>query len=305
MVHYLPCIKSLAQLIHQFGMQSFILFDGILFEGTGNCISAANRSFRYGDGVFETMRVNHGAILWADYHYRRLMKAAFLIKLRLPESFTFDYFSSLVDRLYGKNHPEGGAARIRFSLFRKDGGYYTPSDNHASYLIESERLESSRFALNTGGLRLGIYPHQRKAVNPFSNLKTSSALLYVMAAIYKEEQQLDDCVVLNEHGLISESISSNIFVVHENKVMTPGLDQGCVEGVMRAVLMKLMRDKSICIEEVPIHPSVLYDADEVFVTNTINGVRWVHGFGGNPFTNWHAKVMVDLLNQAVAGIYNF
>ncbi len=286
-------------------MQSFILIDGLLQESTENCLTAGNRCFRYGDGIFETMRLRHGVVLWDEYHYRRLLKAAAMIKLEIPEPFSQASFSSSVCRLYWKNHPNGESARVRFSLFRKDGGYYTPTDNKASFLIESERLNTDSYNLNINGLHIDLYAKQRKAIDPFSNLKTSSALMFVMAALYKKEQQLDDCLIINEKGLVAEALSSNVFVVSGNKIMTPGLDQGCVEGVMRAVLMQLAAKSSIKIEERPLHPSLLLEADEVFVSNSINGVSWVKSFRKKEYTKQHVVIMHNLLNQALNEVYGF
>ncbi len=285
-------------------MPHYVSYDGRLIEGSASCISAANRSFRYGDGVFETIKVIQGAVLWSDYHYRRLLKSAAMMKLIMPDAFSSEVFVSVVKKLYWKNHPNGEPARIRFALFRQDGGYYTPTNNHASYLIETGSLDSGNYPLQSEGLSLGIYTPQRKAMNEFSAIKTSSALMFVMAAIYKTEHGFDDCLILNEQGNIAEAISSNIFVVKGDRLTTPGLDQGCVDGVMRAVLLRLTSEQRMNIEEAPLHPSVLLNADEVFVTNAINGVSWVRCFRDTSYTNDMARHISGLLNNALTDLYH-
>ncbi len=284
-------------------MPHYISYDGKLIGGSANCISAANRSFRYGDGVFETIKVIQGVVLWSDYHYRRLIKSAAMMKLIIPDWFSPEGFVSVIKNLYRKNHFNGEPARIRFALFRQEGGYYTPTNHHTSYLIESARLPVGTYPFPSEGLRLGIYPLQRKAINEFSALKTCSALLYVMAAIYKTEHGFDDCIILNEQGHVAEAISSNIFVVQGDRLYTPGLDQGCVDGVMRAVLLRLFSEQKMDIEEAPLLPSALLDADEVFVTNAINGISWVCRFQDTLYTNDMARRLTSMLNNALTDLY--
>jgi branched-subunit amino acid aminotransferase/4-amino-4-deoxychorismate lyase len=281
-------------------MRSYILFDGKHFESHADCLSAANRSFRYGDGLFETIRVCRGKVLWAEPHFQRLARSAATMKFIMPEGFSVKEFTGWILNLYRMNHPKGEPARIRFSMFRKDGGLYTPESNQVSFLIESEKLKETAYGFHERGLDIDIYPDQNKAVNQLSPLKTSSALLYVMAALYKKENGFDDCLLLNQYGNIAEAISSNVFVVCGDKLITPGLDQGCVDGVMRTVLLRLSAGLPITIKEAPLHPSVMMDADEVFLTNTISGITWVRSFRERMYANHFASNLHRLLNAAVA-----
>ena len=281
-------------------MKTYILLDGKLIESHAGCLSAMNRSFRYGDGLFETIRVSHGKVFWAEYHFHRLVRSAATIKLIMIEGFSVKELTDWILNLYWANHPNGEPARIRCSLFRKDGGLYTPENNQVSFLIESVRLKEEAYAFHEQGLVIDIYPDQNKAVNQLSALKTTSALLYVMAALYKKENGFDDCLLLNQYGNIAEATSSNVFVLCRDRLVTPGLDQGCVDGVMRAVLLKLSSGLSTNIEEAPLHPSVLMDADEVFLTNTISGITWVRSFRERQYSNHIASELHKLLNAAVA-----
>ncbi len=279
-------------------MKSYILFDGRLFERQDACLSSANRSFRYGDGLFETIKVCRGKVMWPEEHYYRLIRSAVALKYIMPEALSLKEFSGLIMNLYKANHPQGEPARIRFSLFRKDGGLYTPANNQVSFLIESEKLNNEGYGFQERGLDIDIYPDQHKAVNKLSALKTASALLFVMAAIYKQEKGYDDCILLNQCGNIAEATSSNVFVVLGDKLITPGLDQGCVDGVMRGVLLKLSSKLSFKTKEAPVHPSELFHANEVFLTNTISGITWVKRFRERTYSNHIARELHQLLNAA-------
>lgn len=278
-------------------MSTFISFNGecVPLEGFG--LSPANRSFRYGDGLFETIRVVDGRMLWADQHYKRLRRSASILQMILPGHFSLQSMQEHIGELFAKNHPKGGSARIRFSLFRNDGGLYTPVSNKTSFLIESETLPEPSYRLNEEGIKLDIFPDSGKPLGPMSNLKTSSALVFVMAALYKTREDLDDCLILNHNGGIAEATSSNVFLVKDQELTTPGLDQDCVDGVMRSVLLELARESGLHIREAALKQGHLEQADELFLTNTINGIVWVRRFRNKTFGNDMSRHLVGLLNK--------
>lgn len=276
----------------------FYSLNGTIYPSTDHVLSLANRAFRYGDGIFETIRVWKGKVLWASFHYDRMLKGAGMLQIRLPESLTKDGFVRMIADLYARNHPDGCDARFRFSLFRADGGFYTPHNSEAIWLIESQCLSGELYALNEKGLQLGIYPLQRKPVDLFSQIKSSSALLFVMASLYKKDHGLDDCLILNTEGNIAEATGSNLFVFRKGVLKTPGLGEGCVGGVMRSVIIKLSKEQGVALDEGAISEKELAASDEVFLTNTISGIRWVGSFNGKNYgCTWISKMM-DTVNEA-------
>ncbi len=166
-------------------------------------LTPANRAFRYGDGVFETIRVAGGRVLWSPLHFARVTKAAAMLHLNLTEQWALPYFEEVITALVTANHGECCHARVRFSLFREDGGRYAPITNNASFLIESEGLDQSFFELNNKGLLIDIYPEIRKQGNMLSGLKSINAQLYVLASIYRRDKDLGDILILNEEGFVA------------------------------------------------------------------------------------------------------
>jgi branched-subunit amino acid aminotransferase/4-amino-4-deoxychorismate lyase len=275
-----------------------ISFNGTLFQATDRVISPANRAFRYGDGIFETIRVWNGRVLWAPFHYDRLCKGCRMLQIRFPGSLNKESFVQMIVDLYNRNHPDGCDARIRFSLFRADGGFYTPQSNEAMWIIESQRLSGELYTLNDKGLQLGIYPLQRKPVDQLSQIKSSSALLFVMASLYKTSQGLDDCLVLNAKGNIAEATGSNLFIVRDGVLKTPGLDEGCVGGVMRTVIMQLSEKQDIALTEGAVSEKDLLESDEVFLTNTISGIQWVGSFDRKQYGHKWISMLMTAINEA-------
>ncbi len=273
--------------------------NGQLIQQDAFALSPANRAFRYGDGVFETIRVAGGRVLWAPLHFARVTKAAATLCLNLPEQWALPYFEEVITALSTTNHGKGCHARVRFSLFREDGGRYAPITNNAAFLIESEGLDQGLFELNNKGLLIGIYPEIRKPANMLSSLKSINAQLYVLASIYKRNKDLGDILILNEEGFVAEATSSNIFLVKGGRLITPAPDQGAVEGIMQQVICRLATDNDILVKACPVSPDDLLAADEIFLTNAIQGIRWVMGFRQKRYYNNFSRKMMALLNDQV------
>jgi branched-chain amino acid aminotransferase len=282
-------------------MSEYISLNGHIIHQPDLHISAQNRAFRYGDGVFESIRIHENSILWEDLHFRRLHKAASQLHLKMMPGWSQVRFRAFLTELYRANHKEDKAARIRLSLFRNEGGYYTPETDYASLLIESEPLHHDVCDLNATGLTLGIYDEIRKPFNILSGLKSINAQLYVLACIYKRDHGYDDVLLLNDEEMIAEATSSNVFIVRHNQLLTPALSQACVEGIMRAVVTELAGDTGISVTETKIAFADLEEADEILLTNAIQGIRWVRQFGHKKYNNQVAIRLAEALKEKIRG----
>jgi branched-chain amino acid aminotransferase len=278
-------------------MEAYISLDGAIQPANAPALLAGNRLFRYGDGFFEAIRVCHGHILWEDRHYQRILRSAGMLGLELPPGFSRETFAAAINALYRENHPTGEAARVRMAFFRKDGGLYTPATDKSSYLVETSPLGSHDFSLNHKGLMVGLYPELRKSQDFLAGIKSSSALLYVLAGRYKASRGWGDCILLNQEGNVAEALSSNLFIMKNNELITPALDQGCVNGVMRSVVLDIAAELRIKTHEAILEPSDLLAAEEFFLTNTIQGIAWVGGFQKKRYYNKTAPHILQAVNQ--------
>ncbi len=278
-------------------MHSKILYNGNMLDKASFALPPDNRAFRYGDGVFESMRVVGGKVLWPEKHFDRLRVSAKLLKMQLPAGWSAGFLQDCAAALYEANHPNDPAARFRLALFRSGGGLYAPLCNKASYLIESEALGQAGFSLNTRGAHIGLFADLCKPVNAFSPLKTINAQLYVMAGIYKRENGLGDCLLLNNIGHVVEASASNIFVAGKGKIITPPLSEGCVDGVMRSVIIEMAAKYGLDLSEEALPPVLLEEAEEVFLTNAVQGIRWVGSYGNKRYYNGLSRKLNGLLNE--------
>ncbi len=257
--------------------------------------SSENRAFRYGDGLFESIRVFDGKMPFFDLHWHRLSMGFELLKYELPAFFSPNFFENEIQKLT-QGH---GNWRIRLTVWRGGAGLYTPESNIPEFLIEATPLPSAVFELNENGLNIGLFDQALLHHQPLSILKTTSALPYVLASIFKKENQLDDCLMPNTAGRPVCGSSSNFFWVKDDELSTPPLTEGCIAGTMRGAVLALAGQLGIMVSETPITMDELKVANEIFLTNAIQGIRWVQTIPdrSKPFNFKTARMLNDALNQ--------
>lgn len=276
--------------------QQYILFNDEFQATDTPILTSSNRGFKYGDGLFESMRMINNKLQFADLHSDRLtagMKALKIDGYALMD----DYFLRQKCADLAKRNKLNGNARFRLSVYRDGAGLYTPEKNKAGYVLEGTPLKASQYELNSKGLIIDVFDELTKPVNKFSNFKTSNALLYVMAGLFKSQNRLDEAMILNQHGFLCESISANVFVVYNKQIYTPALSEGCVSGVMRTAVMQLAKMHDITLIEAQINPEVLKEAEEVFITNATQGIQWIMGYGRKRYFNEVSKFLIEKLNN--------
>jgi len=261
----------------------FISYNGKIRPADEPVLLAANRGYRYGDGLFETLLVDKGNIRLADLHFKRLLKGLQLLKFDIPGLFSTGKLITDILHLAEKN-AVNELGRVRLSVFRGNGGLYD-TDRHLQYLIECWPLAYHFRRLNENGLEIGLYPDACKQIGLFSGLKTASFLPYTMASIYAKENKLNDCLLLNNEGHIADSTIANLFIFRNDQFITPGPAQGAVDGVMRTYLVREMRAAGYTVHESPVTVSELEAAEEVFLSNAIQGIRWVNRFRDSTYGN--------------------
>lgn len=276
--------------------KQYINFNGIIVPSDQQIFSVGNRSFRYGDGLFESMRYLNGELKFAELHIDRIQRGMNLLK--------FDK-SSLIDTWFLREKTEelvrrnkiGSDARFRLTVFRDADGLYSPASNRFAYVLESQKLEENSYVYNKKGLIIDVYDEVPKPLNILSNLKTCNAMVYVMAGIFKNRNGLDEVLILNQDGFLCESMSSNLFVVYDRKLYTPSLNEGCIGGVMRQVVIRLAKENGLELIEAQINPNILNEADEVFLTNAAKGIQWVMGYNNKRYFNKISRFLSEKLNK--------
>ncbi|MBC7865471.1 MAG: aminotransferase class IV [Bacteroidia bacterium] len=277
---------------------SFCNYNGHVISIYEPVISFANRAFRYGDALFETIRVVNGRIMFLNDHMRRIKLGMTMLRMNIPPDLGAETISNLVKQLIEVNKLQNDV-RVRFTVFRNEGGFYTPRSNDISFLIESEPLDDLGYRLNDPGYKVDVFHDIKKSKNKLATLKSANALIYVLAGIYKKDVKLDEVILMNEDGNICESVSSNIFFVKNGALYTPNLSEACVEGVMRRQILELAQRYRILCYEITIPLNTMLNSDEVFFTNAIQGIRWVGEYKTKIYQNKLATFFTEKLNELV------
>ncbi len=269
-------------------MNEYLLFNTRFYKSDAPLVQADNQGLRYGSGLFETIRYANGKLCLADWHFERLFNGLNLLGFELPAYFKPGYLSDQVSSLCKKNQHK--TARIRINVFKGNGGIYD-GDNSPNCIIQSWKLPEAEFQLNENGLVTGIYNDARKPQDVFSNLKSNNYLLYSMAALYAKKQLLNDAFLLNTSGAVCDATIANIFIVKNDVIYTPPLQAGCVAGIMRRFVMKEGPNHGFDVREKELSREELLAADEVFLTNAIKAIRWVHHCQDSVYTNKLTKAI--------------
>ncbi|PKQ65598.1 hypothetical protein BZG02_00920 [Labilibaculum filiforme] len=273
-----------------------ICLDGKVYPKDELLFGVGNRALRYGDSLFETIHANGTEIQFLSEHLNRLTKGMECLGMIIPFGF-YERIKTDITFLINKNKAFAGT-RIRLSVFRKDGGLYTPTDNSISYLIETSPLENDHYLLNRKGLKIGIYEEMRKSYNLISRFKTGNSLPFILAANFRNKMNWDDCLLLNDKGNIVESCSSNLFLVKDGILMTPSIESGAVSGIMREQVIETAVNLNITVfDDCVLNSEHLLGADEIFLTNAIHGIQWVVAYQERRYFNKTAKLLIEELNQ--------
>ena len=273
-------------------------FNGEIVEDNTS-LSINNRAFLYGDGVFETLKIVNNKILFLEDHYFRLMASMRILRMEIPMNFTMEYLEGEILKLAKINQLER-SARVRLTIFRNDGGYYLPTSNEISFLIAIKPVEKELYSIENETYEVELFKDFYITKHLLSTLKSTNKIINITASIFAKENDYNNCLILNDSKNIVEAINGNIFMVVGNKLITPPISEGCLNGIMRKQILALAKkiDHLEVLEEV-ISPFDLQKADELFITNVISGIQPISKYRKKEFTNQLSKDLLARLNAAV------
>ncbi len=253
-----------------------------------------------GWGVFSTLRIQDGVPFEFERHWDRLMTDA--ARLEIPAVYSGATARNRLLELIAKNQVESGCARI-YLIHNKVGLWHSEETLPEVDLL----MYTSDLPLRTGVARLAVVPNGRHAAHPLAGTKVISWLQNAWIFEQAHQRGLDDALLLNERGHVSECTAANIFWISQGTLFTPPLSAGCLPGVTRQILLELAPDLGIPVAETEATLDVLQRADEVFITST---TRQVQGVGSieeckfpdapGPVTSRLAKAFAEYMRDSIA-----
>ena len=260
-----------------------------------------NRGFLYGDSIFETIKIIDNKIIFWEEHYLRLMSSMRILRIDIPNNYTPEFFEKEITKTNLKIDSLF-SGRVRLTIYRGGRGLYLPDNNFPVFVISSKKINEKLFKINKDIYKVDLFKDYQIQSNLISNLKTNNRVINVIGSIYAQENELDNCVLLNDNKLVTEFLNGNIFIVNNNIIKTPTLSTGCLNGVMRKKIIELIKKvPKYEIQEKDFSPYELVSSDEIWVTNSISGIIPVTEYRRKSFTNNIGTIIISYFNKQFTG----
>lgn len=272
----------------------------IIAKSTYN-LSLESRGFKYGDALFETLKVVQSKILFWEDHYFRLMSSMRILRMEIPMNFTMEFLESeIISTLKANSHLYNNV-RVRLNVERKEGGKYRPITNDINYSIEVEKIESNFYSIDENqNYEVDLYKDYFINSGLLSNLKTNNKIINVLGSIFANENEIDNCLLLNTNKNVVEALNGNLFIVNDKIIKTPPLNEGCLKGVMRKQIIELIKQlNNYTVIEEKIAPFELQKADELFITNVILGIQPVLKYRKKKYNATVSQLLLHKLNARI------
>ena len=271
--------------------------NGIIFEDSKAKLSTLNRGFAYGDAVFETLKINNNKPLFWESHYFRLMASMRILRMEIPMNFTPEFLEEQIMSLVNSLSSNAVSYRAKLTVFRDSEGYYTPETNVVSFTISVSELDSDIYKIQDSYYEIELFKDYLIAPNLLSTLKTNNKVLNVVGSIFAKENNYNNCLLLNNNKSVIEALNGNVFLVKGNTIKTAPLTDGCLKGIIREKLIEIISKSSeYVLDESSISPFELQKADEIFITNVIQGIVPVTKYRKKTYTSEVSKVLLGMLN---------
>lgn len=247
-------------------------------------LSIENRAYKFGDALFETIKYVNGQPLFWEDHYFRLMASMRIFRMEIPMNFTMEFFQNEITKTLQANGLIDKPARVRLTVDRGEGGNYLPVDNKVKFSISAFLLNFNPYEINQAHTcEVDLFKDYFVNESLLSTLKSANKMIQILGSIYAKENDLNNCILLNNAKNVVECLNGNIFLVEGNTIKTPPLSDGCLNGILRKQILSLLKKHDTFeIFEDSISTFELQKADELFYTNVIQGIV--------PITKYRKKV---------------
>lgn len=275
----------------------FFIYNGLLKRTNEPIILINNRAFLFGDGFFESIIAFNQNIPFFDLHINRINKAIKAFNFETNEIFQNSALLNEQIVYLARKNKLYKTYKIKISIFRETGGMYRPSSNRLNFVIQTFKIETNKFELNKKGLKLGLFKDVKVDFSPFSQFKTLNSLPYIFAQQYAANNNLDDVLLFNSKNEIVEASSSNVFFVIDNEIVTPKIESGCVNGIMRHTIISIANEIKLPIKEINVTLEDINSCSEIFISNSVIGIQYILALEYKRFSNIVSQKVVQVLNK--------
>ena len=266
-------------------------------QQTSPALSAKNRGFLYGDGVFELVKYVEGTIFFWEEHYLRLMATMRIARMEIPSNFTLEFLEGEIIKTIQANSLASKALWVRITITRKGGISLTPEENEIDYCIDIEGITNLFYQNLKIPYEVELFKDYYTQANLLGTLNITGRMLQIVGSVFARENDYQNCILLNTHKNAVSFLDGNLFLVQGEQIFTPPLSEGAPNGITRKKLIEAIQKTSdFSLEERPISPFELQKADELFLTNTKQGIQSVSKYRKKEYNNIVATNLLGKLN---------
>lgn len=260
--------------------QTITCLNGDFIPSASAMLPIADRGFRFGDGLFETIRLQAGIPYQWETHLSRLEAGLNALRITPPAV----NWKHIAKQMIAKNSPADGFLRIAISRGVGSCGYLPDADIAANWAVEympQRKPPKAPFSLWQSAIT-------RPAASALPvNHKLAHGIGSTLALLDARDNACDEALMLSAHGHISEASSGNIFWLLGSQLYTPALATGCLAGTTRAAIMRLWD-----VREIAADVAELIAADAAFISNVRLGIWPIAALlpGGKMFDATHTRI---------------
>lgn len=273
--------------------------NGKILDNNQAFLQIDNRGYNYGDGLFETIRVIHGEIIFWEDHYFRLMASMRVLRMEIPMDFSPEFLQRQIVKTLEANELLQKPARVKLNIHRQSDGLYKPESHEIGYAIRVWEIDNPFYILDEDPYEIELFKDHFINSGLLSTLKSTNKIIHVLGSIYAEENGYHNCLLLNEKKMVVEALNGNLFMVNGSRIKTPPLSEGCLNGIIRKKLLAIIeKSPDFEVVEESISPFELQKADELFITNVMIGIRPISKYRKKEYQSSTAKNLLGKLNAA-------
>ncbi len=284
----------------------YVYLNGKIMPSKEAAISVYDHGFLYGDGIYETMRIYDGVVFKIDEHIKRLFRSASLIGLTIP--LNTDQIKIAIYETLIANALKNAYVRLTISRGRGSIGLDPDLCSEPTIVIFVQKLRKYPNAFYKNGINLIISDIKRnlkEAIDP--RIKSLNFLNNILAKIEAKKKGAYEALMLNANGNLTEGTISNVFFSKDKVLFTPSISCGILDGITRGLIIEIAKRETLKVKEGRFTKKDIYNADEVFITNTTMEVMPVAKIDNKSYavgniTNFLHKLYIQEVNSYIKNV---